>query len=135
MSGKITSVLRAEAASVPVGAVVPHRKTGGVSMTEPERIEAQIQRIREVYPNERSKCAWCGVKQPKHNFDCPAVDVHFLLAQLSALTEAMTACQQERDHWKRIAEDWRAATVEEAAKGNALKALIAEAQSVRTATG
>ncbi len=47
----------------------------------------RLARLREIYPDGRIPCAWCGVRPPKHNFDCPVPDVHYLLDLLSAAPE------------------------------------------------
>jgi hypothetical protein len=46
---------------------------------------AKLERIREVYPTGKPRCPWCSEKAGRHNFDCPAVDVHFLLSTIDAL--------------------------------------------------
>ena len=43
-----------------------------------------IARIREVYPIERARCAWCNSRK-SHHFDCPVPDVHALLKMIDAL--------------------------------------------------
>lgn len=67
--------------------------------------EAVIARIREVYPADRTPCAWCNSRK-SHHYDCPVVDIHALLAlvpPVPSVAPAGETPEAETSGWRRWA--------------------------------